>query len=864
MFRWQRFNLVLAAYGSLISVSAFITAWAIYQIPSDPRNIVFLGLSLQRLIMIGTVAFAGILAAILAVKLYRDDVWAERVRSSVFGGKILGLGIRWGAVAGFVSGWIAYFLPLYRWENHQDYYLRVAPLVVWAIFLSALTFVIAWVEKYGVHGSGLVNIFRAEKKTLTLALILFVVFLLVWVFIAVTGMGLWLSDGFWYGAGVPILGIQILFAFAIGIAVFFLERSYGRFLPAWSDILIFFLIWGLSAFFWAREPLPSSFFAPGPYLPDYQYHPFSDAATFDRGSQFALIGQGLNNGRYFDRALYMSFLIFLHKLAGQNYVQVVALQAAIYAVFPAILYLLGRAVNNRSFGVIISALIMMRGINGIAASTLVDLANQKQMLTDFPAVIFVALFALMAVQWLKSPNKNYLYALWAGGVIGLGIMLRTNVLFLLLFAGLLTGLIYWRQKLRGALIGILIVVAMFAGTFAWGAYNDKTIFDVYVYRILLVIRARYPQPVTPDAAPQGNETINMADTSLPVKTAMVVDLGARAKIKPVHVFVPIHFMHNMITSMLILPTSIELHDIWRTVRDVSPYWEPYWDGTFASSSARLFLTLNLFLVAMGIAVGWRFSRLAGLIPLGTFIFYNLANAFARTSGGRYIVPIDWIVLFYFALGLFQLILWGMSIFGLKSESDEAPPPQESWTWSPLKKAPFIIIFFLAVGALLPLSEQPFERRYPDRTQAELFTFLEQEGYIQKMGFDSADLQAASAQWPNFKVINGRALYPRYFAENKGLPKNRFPYSVMEFPRIAFTVIGPHGVNYVVLPQGSVPYFPNVSDVYVIGCQDGVNLDALAVVLIDQPPFVYVRQPESPLQCPLQQPVCDGDQGCGQP
>ncbi|MBI3162905.1 MAG: hypothetical protein HYZ23_10355, partial [Chloroflexi bacterium] len=524
MFRWQRFNLVLAGYSLLISASAFITVWAMYRIPSDPRNIVFLGLSLQRLSMIGAMSLAGIFAALLFLKASRDAAWVERIRVGVFGGERLGLGIRWGAVAGFGSGAIAHFLPLYRWGSHLDYYQRVAPIVTWVMLASALTFVIAWVEKYGFDWAGLADVLRTERKTFYAALMLLGVFFAIWLFIAISGMGLWRSDGYWYGAGVPILGLQILFAFSIGIAVFFLERSFSNRLPSWSDASIFFFVWGIAALLWAREPMPPSFFAPGPYLPDYQFHPFSDAATFDRGSQFALIGQGINNSRYFDRALYMAFLVFLHKTAGQDYLKVVALQAAIYAVLPAIFYLLGRSIHSRAFGVIVATMGMMRGLNGIAAGSLIDLSNQKQMLTDFPAAIVVALFALMIVHWLKSPSKNYLYAIWAGGLVGLGIMLRTNILFLLLLAGLLTIIVYWRQKLRGAWIGLLIVVTMFSATFAWGVHNDKTVFDIYIYRILLVIRARYPQ---------SSEIINTAqaiDAKLSPAKMASPNLGARTKI----------------------------------------------------------------------------------------------------------------------------------------------------------------------------------------------------------------------------------------------------------------------------------------------------------------------------------------------
>jgi hypothetical protein len=387
MFRWQRFHLVLAIYGLLVSISAFVTVYALFLLPSAPGNVIFLGLSLQRLVMLGSASLAGILLVGFAVKAYLDEPWSERAWLFLFRREVVGMGIRWGTVAVLISGLIVSFIPLYRFGDNKDYFIRVFPLVVWLTFVSLLTFVVAWIEKYGLHWSHFLSTLYTQKKILTIALISMTTFVLIWIFIAKTGMGLWVRDGFWYEAGVPILGLQIVFAFAIGMGVIFFERSsLNAYLPTWSDLFIFFFIWGITAFFWSREPLRQSFFAPGPYQPDSAYHPYSDAATFDIGSQFALIGQGINNGVFFDRALYMAFLVFLHVFARQDYVQIVALQAAIYAVFPAILYLLGKAIYGRSFGAILAVLAILRGINGIAAGSMINLANQKQLLTDFPTL----------------------------------------------------------------------------------------------------------------------------------------------------------------------------------------------------------------------------------------------------------------------------------------------------------------------------------------------------------------------------------------------------------------------------------------------------------------------------------------------
>jgi len=195
MLRWKKFHLVLSIYSILISTSAFITAVVIFRTPSDPGSVVFLGLSLQRLIMMGGVCFVGIVLTIIAVKTYWDTAWAERLWFSLFGRKFFAQIIRWGAITGLVLSWIVFFIPSYRWGNYQDYYSRIFPIILWAIFVCLITFMVSWIEKYGFHWQGLLTIFGAEKKILWFALISLTIFFLIWILIAVTGMGLWVTDG---------------------------------------------------------------------------------------------------------------------------------------------------------------------------------------------------------------------------------------------------------------------------------------------------------------------------------------------------------------------------------------------------------------------------------------------------------------------------------------------------------------------------------------------------------------------------------------------------------------------------------------------------------------------------------------------
>jgi hypothetical protein len=84
---------------------------------------------------------------------------------------------------------------------------------------------------------------------------------------------------------------------------------------------------------------------------------------------------------------------------------------------------------------------------------------------------------------------------------------------------------------------------------------------------------------------------------------------------------------------------------------------------------------------------------------------------------------------------------------------------------------------------------------------------------------------------------------------------------MGFPRTTFTLIGKDGEKGIVLPGEKPSYFPHAVDTLVLGCKEQFYVDALAVIVLDEKGAVYTRSPESSLQCPLEQPVCDNNHNC---
>ena len=303
-------------------------------------------------------------------------------------------------------------------------------------------------------------------------------------------------------------------------------------------------------------------------------YPFADAAIFDTASQFALIGQNffLFNGPFFERALYISFLVYLHSLFGQDYGQLMAAQAAVFAVFPALVYLVGKSLNSRAIGFAAALVTAFRGANAIPASNMIDMANPKMMLTDFPAAIGIALIVLLACEWLKQPHQKWHYALWIGGVIGLSIMLRTNTLVILLLLPLYMFLTFSRQWKMWAVAIFLIVFAAFAITLPWELRNQALGGQMYgsiVSKFQNVIQRRYTPPVLPDSLlPQKKilSFLSVKQTQALLEFSRQPDMIQEPSCNTTECFVPNHFLHNVLTSILVLPTSPVLDDLRYTVK----------------------------------------------------------------------------------------------------------------------------------------------------------------------------------------------------------------------------------------------------------------------------------------------------------
>ena len=341
-------------------------------------------------------------------------------------------------------------------------------------------------------------------------------------------------------------------------------------------------------------------------------------------------------------------------------------------------------------------------------------------------------------------------------------------------------------------------------------------------------------------------------------------------------FITNHFMNSQVQTVLYLPATIRLPDSlveFLGHRDPTKFWEeccsaegyirrlPFWfkwDGHLPSQST-LLLVFNLFVISVGIVCSWNHVKFIALLPLSASIGYSFINALVRNSGGRYILPIDWISMLYFAIGLGQITIWIVTYFRGSQLPNRVMGPikspvidSEVSIWN--KTNLVVIVFILLIGCILPISEKIIPPRYSPELQAE-----RQNQLAQNLDFSVDDFLNQGGS-----ILQGRALYPRFHNADQGeTGTRRTPFSPQPFSRFDLYLVGPYNGG-VILPLESSPnYFPNGSDVLAIGCLGEDYFDALVVVTYD--PMgnlvqIFSRDPfPKNISCPMQLPVSSYNQ-----
>ena len=846
----------LKSYALLAAVESAVVFYYLASIRSETGNTIFAGYSLSRLILLVGAALPFILFGLIFLILNISPARSNRL-ILLLDNFLADKQKRFFVIAG--SSVLIFFCVFFLLLPYGDLgrfsatLERLIPFMYFGVFFGAQTLLgqFLWREqKFYFH-----NLLQ-WKSIFMVAGILFAFVTLVAVWVSWSGVGLIPETYGWHAPGTPLPFAQFLVAFVVSLLfMFFNKRINVWYSSLWKgskyllkfETVIFLALWFTAFLVWQGEPvLRQSYFTPEPTAPNFEYYPYSDAGFYDTISQNILIGEG-RNLEVVLRPLYVFFLALLHVIAGQDYKFLLALQVLSLSVIPALLFWVVSLLGNQSAGMLAAVLVIFREKNSIALTNIIEVSHSKLLLSDLPTMAFMVLLIYTLVNWLRKTDIDYPLGIVSGASFGLTILVRSQAQLLLpiLLVGIaFSGGFQWRKTMLRVLVfmlGLLIVVT------PWVWRNSQVSGNFAVENNEFYIRlfaGGYSEPgESIDVLP--GESVDEYNARI---RAQIVRYVFNHPLELARVYSS-YFIHNEIISVVYLPTSLKLYDA-RGYVDNLPFWDdPYID--LANEYGVMFF-LNLALITLGVAAAFDRLKFLGIFPLLIHLTYSLSVVIGRISGWRFVLPIDWILQFYYSIGVIQLffiivsVVWNRKL-ALETEGNILQHPNVP---SPFfqRKTYFTVAGFLLIGLSLPMFELIMPVRYPALSQNELI-----ERYVpDPLQFDGVEPVTASAlkifleTEPGATVLYGRALYPSYYERGDFWGESSANLlAASQFDRLQFYLIGPSRVFAFIPLERAPQYFPHASDVFVIGCEQDASLRVLIAQVDDQ---VLFSSPWAGLTC----------------
>jgi len=777
------------------------------------------GLSFQQTVMAGLLFFWTVFNLFLIFSISQKSVWLIKllgllknpaVKDVVFAVATLSVSLR---ICLAILQSVAERTANFRYIAYAD---RLSPLLnlMTLILVEVIALILFFVIREKAEYKNSFKYFFA-RILIILILLGFTTF-----YISLTGMGIApIYKGDWARGlpAVPLLEWQIIMACIFCIGMVIIESNPKILKISHLDLWIVLAVWLAAAALWLGQPIVPSASALEPRAPNFEVYPFSDAQTYDEFSQSVLIGNGFGVDKIPQRPLYIVFLTFLHVLAGQDYDNMIALQSMFFALFPVLLYLLGREFFGRPIGISIALLAILRDYTSNLVSPFTgNLSYSKLYLAEIPTAMFLILFLLVGIRWIKSDFPIF-SAFLMGGILGVAMLIRTQVVvafpMVLLFA-LLVQPKKMKPIIKGALLALLTIILVIS-PWLWRNWKmtGEFIFDNPESQMAnLALRYNRLNGVNADIMPSSGESNSEYNARLAELATQAIRLNPTGIAKGI----ANSFLNHGVNNILVFPLRNNLKEIGELWTPTDAFWQG-WNGTPTSSQEAL-LGFYVFLFGLGLGAAWLRNGWLGLLPLGVNLLYNLWTSLALLSGQRFLLAMDWSIYLYYMIGLFVLL--SIFLFALESGRSMILKWFASNPFSFVQQADqkkmrqYILagIFFFGIGASLPLSEMAFPKKYPLVTREEALNTPVSFPTLKQSKFDALCFQKIIVK-NQLSITQGRAIYPRYYEAGDGETfTDSAGYKAVDEGRLVFEMIGQMNQR-VIFPMSESPdFFPNASDV----------------------------------------------------
>jgi hypothetical protein len=784
-------------------------------IPGDPKNAVFGSLSLARaLLLAGLVALTLTLVWIffLIRRARVEELFYQRIEARLKPATAIS-SIAWLGLHILIS------LPSYRFSTWIYIYQRAYPAMVAGYAL--LTIWLLWLLAHFVKRGFWIKLRQEVSAKRTLV---------IWAFIFTTGIVLLMAitkfgqrevlEG-WYKGGVPLLAWQFQVALLAAMIFFLAVSSRGFSLSSRIPVLVLFIAFWLAAgFAWNQVAPAANYFFTTSDLTQQTY-PYSDAR------RYVLNAQTLQAGEEFDlvedKPFYIYILSVIQRFTGADYWKTASIQAALMAVIPALLFLLGTQMHSREFGIMLGILALFHEINAYHLGQSLDLSHSKLLMTEMPLALLLVLLAVTAFRWFSSRHVSLYLPVVVGGIAGIAALTRLNAYILIPAIGVYSWFVYRQRRLlpRWPLhVGLLLLGALLV-VLPWNMYTYQQLGTPYsILKTTRSLENRSALPEGPEitAYPVIKSVVNVQ--RMPperVTKEAWAELLIRGR----------HFLHNEALSLFILPLTLSFEDTGFYAEQ--PMWSSalLWDGRLTPGSWAI-LSVNLLVLAVGIRAGWKAVSWAGLLPLFLHLTYNFSNGVAAKSGGRYLVPVGWVGYLYFALGAWVLLMWlGRNFFMFTRQVSTQGTGRVTSS-----KGGFLLVTGLvlcaAAGMAIPATIAVADRGYREYQAGELYSLVSEDDAFSAV-FPTEEHLQRLLTWKRGLALSGRLLYPEYVAS---LPRNPHGGEIEkgDFPQLYFSFASQMPLLGV-LPleeQALVKGIPFEGEVIVVGCRAYLSGPAIIV------------------------------------
>lgn len=819
----------------IILIQSFAAVLWLLLIPREPVNAVFLGYSIRRLLLITPMVFPAFAVLFVNHKFKKSETWrkwldvgrnkANLAMMLVLGGVLTAL-----AVWSFI--FLSHFLDLFK---DIGKYNRLMPMLINYFFVGIELLVFVITAFYPLPKRSRKTLQFPWKSFLAALLVIGLCFLV----IEITGWGYGYTSIVIVSLGVPLLEGQIWYIAGILLMIAFAALAWNAIpngqrlcVVKQRDAAVFLALWLIAVVLWTSLPLPEhNYFAPSVRPPNFEKYPFSDAEQYDYNSMYVLYGTA--DEFVVSKPLYVSFLTVLHTVAGLDYIRVVFLQTLVIALFPGILYLIGKELHSRLGGIVIALLAIFREINSIQASSIANVSNSKLLLSGMLAALMASLLVYVIIRWFKAPGKKVSgHAFITGGIIGAFILIRLQAMVLVPFGILLVVVRYFRN-IKSILFSFLLMVLAIGLVLAPVLIRNHAITGVYwvdnpsssggLYRYF-IFEDDYEIEI-PEASSM-EEQLN--------RNISVISSAFSRGFGNIMRFMMDHFLRNEISSILIMPVRLGNQT---QFLDFLKIIQPFWTEIYAQlNTLNLFVFIaNSIIIALGFSFAFQRNPRAVLCIIGFHVIYSLSSAVVRLAGWRFILPVDWIIFAFYALGLVELInaffraafRWDLKMLA----SGWAAYPSESVTKSPAWRGYLIYgLLFLFIGGFIPLREALFPSMVPEYDREDVCSAIISAAESRHAPRIADDI-AAYCEDESTGALMGYGVYPRFFDKGEGYYDRSHDkrFGKQEYSRLVFRLIGEVNSSVFIKTNREDWGFPNGALVYVLA-QD-MNKSGAAYVLV---------------------------------